>query len=232
MVKGAETRERVCQAAMRLADRDGLLNLTIDNVAAEAELSKGGILHHFPNKEALLLGVITHFSELIESSMTRAVADDPNPNYRWIRAMLALGGKDAQAKSIAGSSIGLTPESLDRFMLSILAVAVHHPELLKPIHAIGQRLRGRLTAIPEEGLEQLIMWLVADGLFLWRFVGLIQPNDPLIEQVMQALGQRLAALTETSSTATTTKATTTKATSTKATATKIAKVAKTRKSRR
>lgn len=196
MVKGSDTRERVCQAAMRLADRDGLLNLTIDNVAAEAELSKGGILHHFPNKEALLLGVITHFSELIESSMTRAVADDPNPNYRWIRAMLSLGGKEAEAKSIAGSSVGLTPESLDRFMLSILAVAVHHPELLKPIQAIGQRLRGRLTANPEEGLEQLMMWLVADGLFLWRFVGLVQANDPLIGHVMDALGKRLVDLTK------------------------------------
>lgn len=196
MVKGSDTRERVCRAAMRLADRDGLLNLTIDNVAAEAQLSKGGILHHFPNKEALLLGVITHFSELIESSMTRAVADDPNPNYRWIRAMLALGGKEAEAKNIADSSVGLTPQSLDRFMLSILAVAVHHPDLLKPIHAIGQRLRGRLTANPEEGLEQLMMWLVADGLFLWRFVGLVQANDPLIGQVMDALGQRLVDLTK------------------------------------
>lgn len=196
MDKGMETRERVCQAAMRIADRDGLLNLTIDNVAAEAELSKGGVLHHFPNKEALLLGVITHFSELIESSMTRAVADDPNPNYRWIRAMLALEGQSEQASDGAGSNIGLTPESLDRFMLSILSVAVHHPELLKPIQAIGQRLRGRLTAVPEEGLEQLMMWLVVDGLFLWRFVGLVQPNDPLIAQVMEALGQRLARLTE------------------------------------
>lgn len=196
MDKGMETRERVCQAAMRIADRDGLLNLTIDNVAAEAELSKGGVLHHFPNKEALLLGVITHFSELIESSMTRAVADDPNPNYRWIRAMLALEGQSEQASDGAGSNGGLTPESLDRFMLSILAVSVHHPELLKPIHAIGQRLRGRLTAVPEEGLEQLMMWLVVDGLFLWRFVGLVQPNDPLIAQVMEALAQRLAQLTE------------------------------------
>jgi AcrR family transcriptional regulator len=195
MVKGIETRERVCQAAMRLADRDGLLNLTIDQVAAEAGLSKGGILHHFPNKEALLLGVITHFSELIESSMTRAVADDPNSNYRWIRAMLKLGNQGGQTDSVSDSADGLTPESLDRFMLSILAVAVHHPDLLKPIHAIGQRLRGRLTAIPEEGLEQLLMWLVADGLFLWRFVGLVQPNDPLIGQVMESLAKRLEELT-------------------------------------
>jgi len=180
---------------MRLADRDGLLGLTLDHVAAEAGLSKGGILHHFPSKESLLLGVISHFSELIESSMTRAVADDPNPNFRWIRAMLALGGEKAQPKKIAGADVSLTAESLDRFMLSVLAVAVHHPELLKPIQAIGQRLRGRLTAVPEEGLEQLMMWLVADGLFLWRFVGLIQQNDPLVGQVMEALDQRLQSLT-------------------------------------
>jgi hypothetical protein len=89
----------------------------------------------------------------------------------------------------------LSSESLDRFMLSILAVAIHNPELLKPVQVIGQRLRGRLTAVPEEGLEQLMMWLVVDGLFLWRFVGLIHSNDPLPEQVMQALRDRLATLT-------------------------------------
>jgi AcrR family transcriptional regulator len=189
-VKGNETRERICQAAMRLADRDGLLTLTLENVAVESGLSKGGVLHHFPNKEALLLGVIQFFADRVEGMMTRLVADDPNPSFRWIRAMINMSG------SASSDPTGISSDSMDRFMLSILAVAIHNPELLKPVQMIGQRLRGRLTAVPEEGLEQLMMWLVVDGLFLWKFVGLIQPNDPLPEQVMQALRNRLAHLTD------------------------------------
>jgi AcrR family transcriptional regulator len=190
-MKGIETRNRVYQAAMGLANRDGLLTLTLENVAAEAGLSKGGILHHFPNKEALLLGVIEHFAEKIDSTMTRLVAEDPNPSFRWIRAMIHMSD-DVLATPIEDN---LTSEGMDRFMLSILAVAVHNPDLLKPIHAIGQRLRGRLTANPEEGLEQILMWLVFDGLFLWRFVGLVQDNDPLHGQVLEAMKQRLLDLT-------------------------------------
>jgi len=192
-MKGTETREKIFQAAMRLADRDGLLTLTLDKVAAEAGLSKGGILHHFPSKDALLHGVIEYFAELVESAMTRLVAEDPNPSFRWIRAMLRLSQADEETESETPAEI--TPESLDRFMLSILALAVHNPEVLKPIQAIGQRLRGRLTAVPEEGLEQLMMWLVFDGLFLWRFVGMVQPNDPLFKQVGQAVHERMEQLT-------------------------------------
>jgi AcrR family transcriptional regulator len=207
-MKGTETRGKIFQAAMRLADRDGLLTLTLDKVAAEAGLSKGGILHHFPTKDALLHGVIEYFAELVESSMTRLVAEDPNPSFRWIRAMLRLSqaaDEPAEETSRDESPAEITPESLDRFMLSILAVAVHNPEVLKPIQAIGQRLRGRLTAVPEEGLEQLMMWLVFDGLFLWRFVGMVQPNDPLFQQVGAAIHARMEQLTAAAKTSANTK---------------------------
>jgi AcrR family transcriptional regulator len=205
-MKGSETRERICRAAMKLADRDGLLNLTIDNVAEEVGLSKGGVIHHFPSKDALLLAVIEYFAESIEQTTIKHVAEDPSPHFRWIRAMLHLGFQSPNHPDSIPSphspspesqqDESLTPESMDRFMLSLLAVAVHNPELMKPIQSIGQRLRGRLTAIPEEGLEQLLMWLIADGLFLWRFVGLIQPNDPLLNQVAQLLHSRMSDATE------------------------------------
>lgn len=218
-MKGRETRARIFRAALRLASRDGLLTLTLDNVAEEAGLSKGGVMHHFASKEALLRGVIAHFSEQIEGRLMRLVADDPKPSFRWLRAMLALtrpseetspeteesevseglleaaqkNGDAADSKSSdrASQSEGVaSPEELERFMLSVLAAAVHNPELTEPIRTIGQRLRGRLTAVPEEGIEPLVMWLVMDGLFLWQFVGLIQRDDPLIGELRRWLEDR------------------------------------------
>jgi AcrR family transcriptional regulator len=198
-----DTKSRICLAAMRLAGRDGLLTLTLEKVAEEAGLSKGGVIHHFPSKEALLAGVIAYFTDQVETHMTRLVAEDPLPVFRWARAMLRL---ETEAQEVLPPSEGAPPDTspaplaldaaaMDRMMLSVLAATVHHPELIKPVQAIGQRLRGRLTANPEEGLDQLLIWLVLDGLFLWRFVGLIENNDPLIQRILSTLKERIDALT-------------------------------------
>lgn len=197
-VKGKETRAKIAQAAMRLASRDGLLTLTIDKVAEEAGLSKGGVMHHFATKEALLTGTISYFTEHVESVLTRLVAEDPKPTFRWIRAMLRVY-RHTHDDTASASTSGDLPESveLDRFMLSVLAAAVHNPELMKPIQSIGQRLLGRLTAVPEEGLDQLLLWLTLDGLFLWQFVGMLQPDDPLVQQVVDAVERKMEALTAT-----------------------------------
>jgi AcrR family transcriptional regulator len=189
-MKGSETRERIYRAAMQLAARDGLMTLTLENVAEESGLSKGGVMHHFRSKEELLSGVITHFTDQVEREMTRLVAEDPNPTYRWVRAMLRIMTSTDHDN---GSDLP-TRQTLDQFMLSVLAATIHNPEVVKPVQAIGQRLRGRLTSIPEEGIEQLMMWLVLDGLFLWQFVGLLSPEDPLIEQVHANLLQKLEML--------------------------------------
>ncbi len=100
----------------------------------------------FSTKEALLGGVIAHFTEQVEREMTRLVAEDPNPTYRWVRAMLHM----MTPKESPQLEEKPDRQTLERFMLSVLAATVHNPELVKPVHAIGQRLRGRLTSVPEE----------------------------------------------------------------------------------
>src|SRR5687767_7614478 len=50
----AATRQRLLEAANRIVRRDGGARLTLDAVAAEAGVSKGGVLYHFPNKDALI----------------------------------------------------------------------------------------------------------------------------------------------------------------------------------
>ncbi len=197
-MKGSETRARIFQAAMQLAARDGLMTLTLENVAEESGLSKGGVMHHFPSKDALLSGVIMHFTDQVEREMTRLVAEDPNPTYRWVRAMLRMmTSRDGDSASDLPSR-----QTLEQFMLSVLAATIHNPEVVKPVQAIGQRLRGRLTSVPEEGIEQLMMWLVMDGLFLWQFVGLVSSDDPLIDQVHANLLAKLEQLSATKTTPT------------------------------
>src|SRR5687768_10416393 len=58
----AENRQHILDAAMALTAEVSLEKLTLDNVAKKANLSKGGLLHHFPKKDALI-------EELFDSSL-------------------------------------------------------------------------------------------------------------------------------------------------------------------
>ena len=49
----AETRERLLGATVRLILRQGYSSTTIDDICAEAGLTKGAFFHHFANKEAI-----------------------------------------------------------------------------------------------------------------------------------------------------------------------------------
>ena len=52
-------------------------------------------------------------------------------------------------------------------------------------------MRSRFMSDPEDGIEQLLVWLTIDGLFLWQFMGLVESDDPLLPQIGHALRTRL-----------------------------------------
>lgn len=180
-----ETREKICEAAIRTASRDGLLAMTLDNVAKEAGVSKGGVMYHFPSKDELVRGMLEHFGAQLEQMVMQRVASDPVPRFRWSRSMLSCLFPDFQ--SVPTEQNSLSPEALDRFLLAALAAAVNSPGLIEPLRQVGLSLRNRLLSDPEDGLEQLLIWLAMDGLFLWQFVGLIRRDEPLYAEIGAAL---------------------------------------------
>ncbi|MCY0092983.1 TetR/AcrR family transcriptional regulator [Hoeflea ulvae] len=68
----------------------GLPALTLENVARQAGVSKGGLLHHYPGKDALIDGlfeqVVTWFGGLIEA----ALEPDETCHARFSRAYLRV----------------------------------------------------------------------------------------------------------------------------------------------
>jgi AcrR family transcriptional regulator len=63
-------RVEIMHSAARIIRRNGFNRLTLHAVAEEAEVSKGGLLYHFPNKERLVYEMnayaLARFHELIE----------------------------------------------------------------------------------------------------------------------------------------------------------------------
>lgn len=72
-------RQSILHAAAAIAGRDGVAAVTLDAVAAEAGVSKGGLLYHFPTKNALIAAVQLDVIMRFERTVFQRAADDPRP---------------------------------------------------------------------------------------------------------------------------------------------------------
>jgi AcrR family transcriptional regulator len=84
-----KTREAVLKAAAQIIVRLGVGSFTIEAVAQEAGVTKGGVLHHFPSKEALIDGLITQVTEMFNTRLAEELAAEPEGQPgRWLRAYI------------------------------------------------------------------------------------------------------------------------------------------------
>jgi AcrR family transcriptional regulator len=71
--RSEETKKRILAGAARLIARRGYAELRVADVAAEAGVSVGAQMHHFPNKDELIVAVIEYcFHEAKQSGKRRA----------------------------------------------------------------------------------------------------------------------------------------------------------------
>jgi AcrR family transcriptional regulator len=115
----ARTRRTLLTTAARMIARHGT-GVSLDLIAREAGVSKGGLLHHFPSRERLLLGVVTHLFEEFDAALSR-VADptDKAPGSftrAWIRATFddLSDRRLAHERATLVGVLSTVPEATDR----------------------------------------------------------------------------------------------------------------------
>jgi AcrR family transcriptional regulator len=86
MGKGAETKERILDQAVRLASRDGLEGLTIGTLSSELGLSKSGLFAHFGSKDELQLQILQAAVTRFEDTVIRPALAAPRGEPR-LRAL-------------------------------------------------------------------------------------------------------------------------------------------------
>jgi AcrR family transcriptional regulator len=67
-------RQRLLDAAERVVVESGATHLTLDAVAKSAGVSKGGLLYHFPSKEALLEGMLARHFQDVDAEVAKRLA--------------------------------------------------------------------------------------------------------------------------------------------------------------
>ena len=70
------TKGRILDAALDIFSNKGYHNSRMDDIVDEANVSKGSIYFHFPNKERLFLALVDQFSDLLERNVSEAIAQE------------------------------------------------------------------------------------------------------------------------------------------------------------
>lgn len=78
-LRSLQRHQRILDAATQVFAQKGYHGTLVDEIAAEAETSKGGVYFHFPNKQAIFLALLDRLAHILRERVESAVAccDDP-----------------------------------------------------------------------------------------------------------------------------------------------------------
>lgn len=135
--KKIATRAALANAALELADQHGLSRLRIEDIAEHAGVSLRTFRNYYPNKEAAVVGLLTHNYDLVVRALSERPDDEPiwpalanacatlypeDPDRAWVRRMRLLKAEPAlAAEKYRSDSIAL--ESLEGQIAERLASA-------------------------------------------------------------------------------------------------------------
>lgn len=176
--RSERTRNLAIQAALTIIARDGAGRLTLDAIAREAGLSKGGLMHQFPNKEAVLKALLERQNEYFEGFFARYLADHGTGQRQpYLVARIAAARKAmAQPESIAFALLGVLAN--EPGLLSVqrdidaVTVATVQAQAADPDLALLRLMAARglvmtylfgFASIPQEDSERLFQRLMDES---------------------------------------------------------------------
>ncbi|EOM78605.1 TetR/AcrR family transcriptional regulator [Rhodococcus rhodnii] len=170
----SDTRDRILDALERLLLDVGLAQVTIEGVADEAGVSKGGLLYHFPSKEALLGAMVRRLGERSDAQMDEAVSGGSTA-AQWYLQIPDSSSMDSEA-------------ALYRSMIAALrTVDGQHTEVQNAMIDVMRAWDSQLRAEIDDPVQAEIVRLVGDGVYLAALLGLPKPEPELYRKVVERL---------------------------------------------
>ncbi|WP_158879393.1 TetR/AcrR family transcriptional regulator [Amycolatopsis anabasis] len=171
-------RDRILDAYVKFLIDHGPAAVTLEAVAAEAGVSKGGLLYHFGSKDALLDGLLDRVDELT----TRDLEEARNAPEGLIRFYLRTSATDASMDN-----------PLHRATLATFRLMGHDPKVLTASKRYEARWREALAEHVDDPLTADLIAVVGDGLYLRGTLGedstaLLSSLDEVLDRL--GAGQR------------------------------------------
>ena len=168
------SRNAVLEAALAIIALDGPGRLTLDAIARESGISKGGLTHQFRTKEAVLKALLQRQVEYFEE---------------FTRNYIATSGATQSQPQLAAQIAALreataTPRSI---AFAVLGAAAQEPGLLSVTRETDAKNIEIIKAEASDPELAVLRWVAAWGLALTAMLGF----SPLSEEERKRLFDRL-----------------------------------------
>jgi len=161
--KSANTQAKLLDAAADVVRDDGVANLTLDRVAEAAGVSKGGLLYHYPTKQALVAAMLERTLGRADEQLNELADENGRESGSFAQAYLDYVRSDQ-------------PAELDS-ATGIFASAALDDGDLAPAKAMFTNWQNRL--LEGDGLDPttaLLARVIGDGLWLIDLFDLAPPS--------------------------------------------------------
>lgn len=148
MSRPPAARDAVLDAFERILIDAGERAATLDATAKAAGVSKGGLLYHFANREALVEGVLERFSTLVDEDIAVLERAPEGAVAYYVRSSVAVGSP------------------LDRAAVAATRLAqAGHESAARTIRSVRQRWLGAVRRHVPDPTVALAITLIGDGLY-------------------------------------------------------------------
>lgn len=173
-------REHILEAVLSVVESEGVSAVTFESVSAASGLSKGGLLYHFPTKEAMIEALHERIATQWEKELTSALGKDP-----------ATATEDERLASYA--RVGARPATGPELLL-MLESAASGSQSAPWREVMARWLPDAREADPNDPqvLRRFTARLAADGLWLADSMD----GDEFPPALRAALAQHIASLVE------------------------------------
>jgi AcrR family transcriptional regulator len=97
------TRTDLLETATRLVLDEGAVRVTLEAVAKTAGVSKGGLLYHFPSKDALVEGLVEHYATTFAAQVTALAAEEKGPQALLCTYVRATFAETSASKALSAA---------------------------------------------------------------------------------------------------------------------------------
>lgn len=137
-------KEKILFEANKVIAKKGLNSFTLEEVAKEAGISKGGLLYHFPSKDKLIQGLIQFYMEQFENKIDKK---------RWL-------------KSLVKEHFNYDSEN-SPCITGLLAAVAMNQELLEPVKENNKKLLERIND-SKDPVMGMIIYLACYGMAFFK----------------------------------------------------------------
>ncbi len=185
--KSAATRARLIDATIRCLVQHGYARTVMSLVAAEAGLSRGAVLHHFSNGDALIQATIVELHERRLNAFRRA----SKAHVGDVRAMVRDYWRQLQKPAFTAFQELAMVARTDAALAQVLQPL--QVEYLERFHALANQLYPDCVGAPERfRLAMTLSQLLMEGMTLARLTGAM--DESLIEPLLDFLEKSVIAL--------------------------------------